>query len=435
MKIGKLFVLVMVLLLASSFASAVNLDVKYVRINGEQLNDINSTQVGTHADNLKVKRGDDLNIRVRVQALGNVSNAQIEADIYGYRYSYKDNSVTETTKVFDLDQGDIDTYDLKLQVPTKMDTKYTLLRIRVGDEDGLSFEKMYQLHIEGIDSQNAVQISDYSFSPSTTVNAGRAFTSTVKVENIGDDDLNDVKVTVAIPALNIQDSGYLDQLDANEKETLEEFLLRIPDCAEPGTYTVEMTADFDNGEQTKKTTQMTVLEGDACAKRTYGEAKTVVTAPKSLKTNAGSEVFFPIMVTNTGSNTKVYSLVVTGIDAWGEYRMTPGAQTVVKGKATEEVDLYVTPNEGVSGERLFLVTVTTDGETNTVPLILNIEGSDVSTGDDSSNVSSNGSSTDFRKALEIALVVLVIILIIVGLIIGFNKLRGNDDEDDTQTYY
>ena len=43
-----------------------------------------------------------------------------------------------------------------------------------------------------------------------------------------------------------------------------------------------------------------------------------------------------------------------------------------------------------------------------------------------------------KKALEIALVVLVVLLVILGLIIGFNRLKGNEDDEEAgegQTYY
>jgi len=55
------------------------------------------------------------------------------------------------------------------------------------------------------------------------------------------------------------------------------------------------------------------------------------------------------------------------------------------------------------------------------------------------NVSASESSWDsVKKGLEVGLVVLVVLLVILGLIIGFNKLKGDEDEDSgeaAQTYY
>ncbi len=423
MNFGKLIVVMLVLLTASSFASAVDLEVFDVLIDGEAVDFYDDTY------SLEVERGQELDIKIRVLATGDVVNAQIEADIYGYKYAHKEGAlVSDATRTFDLAENDYKTFTLNLEVPTKMDKKYTTLRLRLGDEKGISFEERVELHVVGIDEEDAVQIKDYSFSPSTSVNAGRAFTATVKVENIGDSDLDDVKVTVAVPALNIQDSEYLDELEADEKETLEEFLLRIPNCAEPGTYDVVITAEFDEFETSKETTQITVLEGDACSERTYGEERTTVTAPDRKEANAGEDVEFPIIITNKGDSTKIYTLVVSGVDSWGSSTISPGAQLVLAGGETKVAYLNIETDADADGERLFLVTVATGGETETVPLTVSIDGDEVDEADDAQ-------STDFKRVLEIALIVLVIILIIIGLIVGFNKLRGRDEEDDTQTYY
>ncbi|MBU1201179.1 MAG: putative S-layer protein [Nanoarchaeota archaeon] len=432
MNLGKVFILMIAVLLTANFAAAINLDVLYLKINGEEMDSMNSSQVGTHTDNLKVRRGQDLDLKVRVQALDNLSNVQVEADIYGYRYANKEeNLVSATSRTFDMSQGDIDTITLSLQVPTKMEKKYTILRVRVGDEDGLSFEKMYQLHVEGTDPEDAVIIKDFSFSPSSVINAGRAFTATVKVENIGDTDLDDVKVQVAVPALNIMDYQYLDELEADEKETLEEFLLRIPDCAAPGVYKVEITVEFDEYESTSKTTDLTVVPGDTCTATTpssVSESKTTIVAPEKLEVKEGSQVSFPMGITNFGTTTKIYTLTVSGVSSWGTSMLSPGSQIVLKGGETKTVEVLITPNEDVSGERMFLVTVSTDKDSKVVPLTVKITDDE-----------KKSSSSDLKKGLEIALIVLVIILIIVGLIIGFNKLRKNnggvDDDTETQTYY
>jgi len=44
-------------------------------------------------------------------------------------------------------------------------------------------------------------------------------------------------------------------------------------------------------------------------------------------------------------------------------------------------------------------------------------------------------SVDLKRALEIGLIVLVVILVILGLIIGFNKLKGDEDDKEGESYY
>lgn len=420
MNFAKLFFLMIVALMAIGAVSAQSLDILYVKINGEEF-DI--SVVGAHDNNLQVERGEDLKIKVRVKATADVENVQIEADIYGYKYSHKEEElVSATTKPFDMSTGDVDNVNLNLQVPLKMDKKYTLLRIRVGTEDGESFEQVYQLHVIGVDESNAVIVKDYSFSPSSTINAGRAFTAMVRVQNIGDDDLDDVKVTVAIPELNVRDSEYLDELDADEKETLEEFLLRIPDCAEPGVYDVEISVEFDEYESTTETATITVLSGDTCTvKSKIDSGKAVVMVPEAQEVEAGNEVAFPIVIANQGTSAKTFTITVSGVESWGTSRLSPSSVVIVPAESTRTVYLYVEANGDAEGNKLFMATISSGEDSEAIPLTANV-------------VAGDSTNVNLKRGLEVALVVLVIILIIVGLIIGFNKLRGNED-DGSQTYY
>ncbi|NQU98247.1 putative S-layer protein [Candidatus Woesearchaeota archaeon] len=416
MNIAKILVLLAIALLATNFASAQNLEILYVKINGDQFD---NSSVGEHTNNLQVERGEDLDIKVRVRALADVTDVQIDADIKGYRYSHKEETlVSDSSRSFDMSTGDVDTIELELEVPVKMDKKYTLLRIRVADEDGYSYEAVYQLHVVGVDEEEAVIVKDYSFSPSSTINAGRAFTATVRVENIGDDDLDDVKVTVSVPELNVKDSEYLDELEVDEKETLEEFLLRIPDCAEPGSYDVEIEVEFDEYESTTETAQITVLPGDSCV--AAREGRTVVTVPEEQDVAAGSEVAYPIMIANQGTTAKTFTVTVSGVEAWGSSRLSPSSVVVVPAGTTKTVYLYVEADADASGQKVFMATVASDDDSEAIPLTANLVADDATGG--------------LKRGLEVALVVLVIILIIVGLIIGFNKLRGSDEEG-SQTYY
>jgi len=186
---AKIFALLFVLIAMTGAVAAVNLDVTSVEINNRNVYESS----GDHSNNYKYERGEELEIDVCVKALAEVQDAQVEADIYGYRYSTREQSkVSDITNTFDLDEGDNDCFTLNLEVPTKMDVDYYKLRIRVADRDGLSFEKDFQLHIEGADASAAIEIRDFSLDPEDVV-AGRAFTAMVKVRNIGDNDLDDLK--------------------------------------------------------------------------------------------------------------------------------------------------------------------------------------------------------------------------------------------------
>ncbi len=131
------------------------------------------------------------------------------------------------------------------------------------------------------------------------------------------------------------------------------------------------------------------------------------------------------MISNLGSEAQAYTLVASGVDSWGTVRFEPGAVAIVQGESVKTVYMYVAAKEDAqAGAKVFKLSVEGKDDSKQVVLTANVVD------DDSQDY--NG----LKRGLEIGLIVLVIILIILGLIIGFNKIRGErEDDEDSQTYY
>lgn len=418
----KIFVIFLLILATIGTVAAVNLEVTSVEINNKNIYESN----GDHSNNYRYQRGENLNIDVCVKALSEVRDAQIEANIYGYRYSTRErDKVSDMTDTFDLDEGDNDCFELNLQVPTKIDTDYYKLRIRVADRDGISFEKMFQLNIKGASRASAIEIKDFTIDPQEII-AGRAFTARVKVKNIGDYDLDDLKVTVNIPQLNIKTSEYMDTIDSDETKTFEDLLLRIPECTKAGKYDVEILVEFDEYEETSVSTYINIKSSDMCESSTSStEDKTIITVPNSQEINIGTSVAYPIMIQNKMDQSKTYTLTVSGASGWATTKIEPNAVVIVPAKQTKTVYLYVSPNTNAeAGDKILTLNIESGTESKQIPLLAKLSyGAKTST----------NNWSNIRNGLEIALVVFIIILIIIGLIIAFNKMRENKKE--TEPYY
>jgi uncharacterized membrane protein len=420
MNMRKLLVFALILVAFAGVASAVNLEITSLEINNKN---IDPTVDSTHSNNYLYERGENLDVDVCVKALADVKDAQVEANIYGYRYSNKDTGkVSDSSDTFDLDSGDRDCQTLHLQIPDRIDVDYYKLRVRVADRDGVSFENDYELHLKGISRSSAVQIKDFTLTPEDVV-AGRAFTAMVKVRNYGSTDLKDLKVTVSVPDLNIKASEFMDSLDADESKTFEELLLRVPDCAKAGDYNVEMTVEFDEYEETTQSTTIHVLKSDTCGAAASGtDGKSVITVPSSQEISQGQSVVYPIMLTNNGATAKTYTVSVSGASNWATTKIDPSAVMIVPAGQSRTAYLYVTANQNAElGDKGLTLTIDDGTESKQVPLTARITkaaGSDWS---------------DVKKGLEIGLIILVIVLIIIGLIIGFNKLKDNKQE--SEPYY
>lgn len=427
---GLVALAMIVLAFVPAFAAAnSDLDIQYLKINDEQVNTYNQT------DKLwEVERGDTLPIRLRISALADVKDVQITAGIYGYQYSqYDGDSLIQTTKTFDLDESHEKTVDLTLQVPVKMAVGNYKLRIFVADQDSLSYTAQYNLAIKGIADEKAVVIKEAYLNPGDEVMAGRGLSALVKVENMGDNPIDDATLIVSVPELGIRDTETLDELGVDEKETFERVMLYFPKDTKAGTYNVEYKVTFDEFQSTTKTGYVTVspCKSTVCgaAPAVKDDQKTFITVPNSQPVVQGNEIVYPVMINNAGNSAKAYALSVQGIESWGTARIDPSASVIVPAGNSGTVFLHLTANQDAPiGEQYFKISVVSDGTSKDIPLTA-IVGAQVA---DDDATSWNG----LKKTLEIGLIVLVIILILIGLIVGFNKLRGSDnDDDDSKTYY
>ncbi len=405
-----------------SLVSATNdLQVDYLKIDGEQLDPYNQSNYV-----LEVKRGEELPIRVRVNALADVEDVQVTAGIFGYQYSqYETESVIQTSNVFDLEADRTRSVDLDLEIPMNMDREDYKLRIFVTDKNSVSYTMEYNLDVQGVEADDAVVIKEAYLSPADEVLPGRALSALVKIKNMGDYDLDSVTLSVDVPELNIRDTETLDELEADEAETFEKIILRFPSDAQAGVYDIVYTVKFDEYETTTHTSTVTVL-GDV--ESNSAQETTQVTIPTSQSVEVqGNGAVYPITIANDANSDKTYAIAVSGMDAWGTYRIDPSASVVVPAQSTATAYMYVTADDEASvGEKYFQLSIDDGTESKNIPLTASVVEADSASGWDG-----------LKKVLEIGLIVLVIVLIIVGLVVGFNKLKGSEDDEDDEdkTYY
>jgi uncharacterized membrane protein len=259
--------------------------------------------------------------------------------------------------------------------------------------------------------------------------------STVRIKNVGEKDEESVKVNVAIPALGISASDYIDVIEAGDSTTSEELYMRIPADAKEGSYEVVTTVKYDDNYEivTSKSTILVSLPtcaDDTCKTSAEKTDKTTITissdAQKLVKGEGGS--VFPIALTNQGSATKTYVVKVEGTEGWATARISPSNVIVLAPGETSTVFVYVSAtDDAAAGDHVFSVSISSaDSVLKSVPLKASVVGETPSFGWDK-----------IKTALEIGFVILVVILVVLGLIIGFSKLRDKEEPEEVsgQTYY
>lgn len=430
-KIFGAMALVLLSVLLTSFVSAVtNVDVEYVKLDGDELT------LGS-ANPLELERDGTWDIKVKLDSAVDADDIFVDARIDGYEYNNKGTRIFDSDGPFDVTAGRDKFAKLNLAIPRDIkDGRYNL-KISVRNSLETTVYN-YELAVEKT-GRNSLFIEDVVFSPEYGVKAGRALLATVRIENDGQKDEEGVKVRVSIPELEIAASDYIDEVERDDEVTSEELYLRIPTCAKSGNYVAEVEVTFDNGYETlRETKTVKVIEGDACTQDSEestakAEGKTTITVgPASQDVKAGqSGVIYPVVLTNSGSTTKTYTVGVE-MGSWGEAQVNPSNLAVLESGESKAVYVYVSAKENAQvGEQLFALTVKSGNEVlKQVTLKANIVGSEESAEPNMSNI---------KRGLEIGLVVLVVLLVILGLIIGFNKLKGSEEDDEElgegQTYY
>jgi len=416
--ISVLLTIFLVSVLAVGMVSALP-DVEYIKINGDEF---------ISGDQLEVERGDELDIRVKLNASDNETDIEIRAEVLGYEYSDHE-PIFARVHTFDLDYGDTTYKDLTISLPDKMDKDYYDLRVTVGTRTGESDEYTFRLHLKGI--KHSLTIKDVIFNPEPSVESGRALLTTVRVKNIGEKDEESIKVKVTIPELGLSASDYFDEIEDGESETSEELYMRIPECVKAKDYTVKITVEYDEGYETISTEKMITVTGDVCAAEEPVEKKTVITVgPETQKVAQGASVIYPLTISNAGNTARTYVVSIDGAESWSTVEVTPSNLVVLNAGESKAVYVSVAADDdAAAGEHMFVLSVKS-GDTILKQVTLK---ADVT-------AEKSSGALSIKRGLEIGVIILVVLLVILGLIIGFNKLRETGDEeseepDKGETYY
>src|SRR3989338_6556104 len=268
-KLLSLVALVVLSLLTVSLVSAASLapalDVTRVEINDETVERLTPSAVGEPTwspdgnsvvdpdlvvSALAVEEGETLDIEVTLEANAVVRDVQVEADIRVYEYSDYDD-LSDETHVFDMHgtatAPSTKSVRLSIDLPRDLDNDRYLLRLRVTDKDRADLTYYVVLQVEPV--RHGVDLVDVSLSPGSVVRAGHSVLVSVLVENFGDRDEEDVKVTVSIPALGVSATEYVD-VDKDEREDVAELMLPIPAAAAAGPYEYQVMVRYDDLRET-----------------------------------------------------------------------------------------------------------------------------------------------------------------------------------------
>lgn len=422
----KLLSVVMLALVAifamGSVANALDIEIAGVEVNRRPLVDGVSNVVD---------RDGTVDVRVYYIANEDVNNAEIRLTLYG---NYHKDNVDVISSKINAVAGDLNHVDLKLKIPARFDADYFTLFVDFGARNS----RVTQEYVLRVNAHNhRVVINDVTLNPFNGVEAGRSTIARINVRNFGISDEDNMKVEFEIPQLNVKDSFRMD-LKAGESKDSEDLYVRIPQCTKPGVYTAIARVIYYDGDEVaeqKGTIEVFASEADVCGTETTTpsekEGKVVVTLGSQFQEVTQAGAIYPITFSNDGAASKTFVVEVVGAQSWADVRISPLQTVTIGAGQTENVYVYVASKEGApAGQKMFSVNIkNTDGETvKQVPLTADV-------------VAEEENSNALVKGLQVGLIVLVILLVILGLVVAFNKMKSDEEDEDSddeiagQTYY
>ncbi|PIN75631.1 hypothetical protein COV18_02175 [Candidatus Woesearchaeota archaeon CG10_big_fil_rev_8_21_14_0_10_37_12] len=362
---------------------------------------------------LSLERGEVYELLLRFTAFQDVDDLQVLAFVSGFEFDDIE-PIADRTPVFDADAGV--TYVKRLAIPISRNAEEDDYKVRVifSDRSGDELTANYNIKIDV--PRHALQILDVILNPSTSVRAGSSLLARVRVKNQGERDAEDVRVSVNIPGLGIGDTTYINEIERNDEQAQsQELFLRIPRCAQPGSYDVLITAEYLQGYravQDRKT--ITVTQDETCEESNEAPI-TITLGNNAQQTLPGQPVTYPITITNIGKTSRTFVINTPPTD-WADVSVSPTNTLVVQPRQTQTTFISVEPNEeSTSGSHTITAAVTSNNYREELNIITMVLEQPRKTG-----------------IFETVLIILVILLVIIGIIIGIAHARSKENK---QEYY
>ncbi len=420
----KLLSIFLVLVLSiSGITASVFADQEARPINPLMFKDIDID--GTDMSDIKllyVERGESLNIRVEVESYSNVEDVRVKAYIAGYEYD----EIEDITSIFDMEKGVRMVKNLRLSIPEDMDVNEDYeIRVKLYNQEyEVQASPIPTLRVKA--QRHLLSIQDVIFTPGLNLNVNQPLFVSVRVENLGDKDQDDVKVEVSIPQLGKSGSTYIDELVAIETSDDDvdsdssDTIYVDTKGAVAGTYDLLVKVTYNRGHDVLTQNYQLVINGASA-----GSQEVLVSATETSKSvEAGEGIAYKIDIANLGTSLRSFTAEVNGLDQLANYRIDP-TPVIVQAGSNGEMFVYVSPNEGVTGQKTFTVTVK---EGNNVVKQVNLQLNVTESKSEWGNV---------LNGLQIGFVVLLIILVILGIVLAVTRMNKKDDDDEPlgETYY
>lgn len=211
---------------------------------------------------LNIERDQDFELKLELFAVNDAKDIEVRAFVSGYEFN-DIKSISDRIGPFDFSENVTYVKKMTLSLPDDVDTDDYQLRLVISDRFNEQVTYNYALQVDS--QRHDMKIVDTTLS-SSSVKAGQALLASVRLENKGQKTEDDVKVVVSIPGFNLSGTDYIEEIKVDKQEETEEVFLKLPKCAEPGVYDVNVEAFYNDGhDKVSDSVKVTVVEDESCA--------------------------------------------------------------------------------------------------------------------------------------------------------------------------
>ncbi len=380
---------------------------------------------------------DEITIDVEVENNGNTRINNVYAEIGLFDSAGKNfikdadftNSENEKIKIGGLSDGNRDTATFTFRIPADFNEKGTFkLAVKTYSKDSgeseqcadrssdLSDDLFESIDIEREDSKGKfIAFDNIKVNPEEVV-CGDSVRISTDAFNVGSDQEDQVKVNLVNSKLNVDLSREIkDNLnEGDKKNVLFEFV--IPTSATDGTYTLDLSSDYDYRRGTYRqssddTTPVTLKVFGCKALNNAVQNNKVVSIAASLDSEAvaGKDLAVKTTITNIGANESDFVVTASGFENWAQLSEISDRLIHLKSGESKIVNVNMKVNPDAEGEKSFSLEVRSGGKLETREIAVNIQKSQTSPGL-GINIGGNG----LIWVIGIINIVLIVFIIIVA---------------------
>ena len=340
-------IIVSVLFLATATVSAAPLAIiSSVEVDG--------LLVTTAGPNPSITAGDTVRVRVEFNSLVTNSDVTVEIELEGDK-----RDIEVETRSFDVEAGFEYVKTLNLEVPFDLKDELSdviTLNVKISG-GGDKTEASYTLRVQ----RESFNADIKSISVPQTITAGDILPVDVVLKNIGYNDLDDLFITVSIPALGIERTGFFGDLvalecdddDDTDQEIIDNYgvlvdrrcneddedtlnrrlFLQVPFTAESGLYTLEV--EVENEDTTSSQTVQIEI------RNAFSSGNFIVSGNNLLIVNPTNDVVVYRLVPGSTSDVTVsISETLVAVSAGSSKMVTVDATSSTTGTHSYSVSIF-----------------------------------------------------------------------------------------------